>query len=95
MTYADRRWSDGNLYRRLGFRFVRNSPPNYWYFRNGTNLLESRVKYQKHTLEARLDRFDQKKTEVQNMKDNGYSRIFDCGNMVFEKAYKQDAVAGE
>lgn len=95
MTYADRRWSDGNLYRRLGFSFVRNSPPNYWYFRSGTNLLESRVKYQKHMLKVRLKQFDSAKTEIQNMKDNGYSRVFDCGNMVFEKAYERDAADGE
>jgi len=34
VSYADRRWSTGNLYKALGFSFVRNSPPNYWYVNN-------------------------------------------------------------
>lgn len=34
-----------------------------------------------------LSHFDADKTEVQNMHDNGYHRIFDCGNLVFEKTY--------
>ena len=32
-----------------------------------------------------LENFDPAKSEVENMKANGYHRIFDCGNMVFEK----------
>ena len=28
--------------------------------------------------------FDPAKTEVQNMNDNGYFRVFDCGNAVFD-----------
>ena len=34
-----------------------------------------------------LENFDPGKSEVENMKANGYHRIFDCGNMVFEKTY--------
>ena len=34
-----------------------------------------------------LENFDPGKSEVENMKANGYRRIFDCGNMVFEKTY--------
>ena len=33
-----------------------------------------------------LENFDPGKSEVENMKANGYRRIFDCGNIVFEKA---------
>ena len=94
VTYADRRWSTGNLYRVLGFRFIRNSPPNYWYFKNPSLRLESRVKYQKHRLKDLLPNFDESKTEVENMKANGYSRIFDCGNMVFVKEYGDKGVQG-
>ena len=88
VSYADRRWSTGNLYKALGFRFVRNSLPNYWYFKNPSLRLESRIKYQKHRLKGLLPKFDENKTEVENMKANGYSRIFDCGNMVFVKEYR-------
>ena len=90
VTYADRRWSDGNLYRKLGFAFVRNSPPNYWYFKERSEVLLSRVQFQKHKLARLLDTFDPSKSEKDNMSVNGYYRIFDCGNMVFEKEYPEN-----
>mgnify|MGYP000079248993 CR=1 FL=1 len=31
ISYADRRWSTGNLYDVLGFKFSHNSNPNYFY----------------------------------------------------------------
>ena len=84
VSYADRRWSKGNLYEKLGFKLNSISSPNYWYF-NDDRILESRVKYQKHKLKNMLPIFDESKSEVENMKDNGYNRIFDCGNLVYVK----------
>jgi hypothetical protein len=87
VSYADRRWSRGNLYSALGFTFSHNSSPNYWYFKKSNQMLESRIKYQKHKLKNILEIFDNELTEYENMKNNGYNRIYDCGNMVFEKIY--------
>lgn len=87
VSYADRRWSQGKLYTTLGFTIDHISKPDYWYFKD-RYVLESRLKYQKHKLEKILQIFDKDKTEFENMKDNGYHRIFDCGNLVFEKVYK-------
>lgn len=85
-TYADVRWSEGNLYTMLGFRFIHRSNPNYFYFKGNLDL-KSRIQFQKHKLPETLDSFDINKTEWENMKDNGWNRIWDCGNMVFEKLY--------
>ena len=87
VSYADRRWSRGKLYESLGFDFVRNSPPNYWYARRNSFELESRIKYQKHKLAEILEKFDPAKTETQNMLENGYIMIYDCGNKVYAKKY--------
>ena len=87
ISYADRRWSQGKLYKALGFQLDHISKPDYWYFKNG--ILESRIKYQKHKLKNLLEKFDENKTEVENMLDNGYYRIFDCGNLVFVKEYNK------
>lgn len=84
VTYADLRWSTGNLYRTIGFTFKNQSLPNYFYFK-GTTELYSRMKFQKHKLYKILPSFDPTKTEWENMKSNGYNRIWDCGNLVFEK----------
>lgn len=87
ISYADCRWSTGKLYNALGFRLDHISPPNYWYFKSDTHILESCIKYQKHKLKGVLKDFDETKTEVENMKMNGFHRIFDCGNLVFMKEY--------
>lgn len=86
VTYADRRWSIGSLYFKLGFSFARNSQPAYWYVKNGVRY--SRIVFQKHRLKnINGFMFDQGKSEIKNMLDNGYSMIYDCGNLVFEKIY--------
>jgi len=87
VSYADRRYSNGNLYKQLGFEFSHFSNPNYWYCNNSSYNLYSRIKFQKHKLHNLLENFDVNKSEVKNMTDNHYRRIFDCGNMIFYKKY--------
>jgi hypothetical protein len=84
VTYADRRYSNGKLYENLGFITVGVSSPNYFYFKKGTILLMSRIQFQKHKLKNMLKIFDSNMTEWENMQNNGYDRIWDCGNYVFE-----------
>ena len=85
ISYADRRWSQGKLYKALGFNLDHSSAPNYWYFK--ANKLYSRIQFQKFKLKNILQNFDPKFTEIQNMKNNGFSQIYDCGNLVFVKNY--------
>ena len=82
ISYANLRFSNGNIYKKLGFNCIGTSKPNYFYFKNG--VLESRNKFQKHKLKGILETFDEQKTEEENMFDNGYLKIFDCGNLIFE-----------
>ena len=92
LSYADRRWSMGKMYETLGFEAKSKSKPNYWYFKlssNGQGLI-NRVSCQKHRLKSFLRQFDPKLSECENMRLNGYDRIFDCGNFVFVKKYEKD-----
>ncbi len=82
ITYADRRYSNGGLYKNNGFILSHISTPNYFYTKNYT-FLESRNKYQKHKLKDLLENFDNELTEWENMQLNGYDRIWDCGNYVY------------
>ena len=82
LSYADRCWSKGKLYENLGFDLIKTSPPNYWVTKNYLHR-EHRIKYQKHKLSKILDSFDQELTEWENLKANGYDRIWDCGNLVY------------
>lgn len=77
ITYADRRWSDGNLYKQLGMTYIGVSAPSYYYVKNGVRF--NRVQFQKHKLSLTLENFDASKSERANMLDNGYTQIYDCG----------------
>jgi hypothetical protein len=86
-TYANLRLSDGELYEKMGFAFVNQSEPNYWYFKSQSPSkleLKHRSGFQKHRLPSILENFDSSKTEWENMKEHGYYKIYDCGNLVFE-----------
>jgi len=82
MTFADRRYSQGNLYKQLGFLFIKNTIPNYWYFKPHEYMLQHRFKFRKDVLIK--EGFDPTKTEHQIMAERGYSRIYDSGSMKFE-----------
>lgn len=82
ISYADRRYSMGNLYEKLGFVKSGISKPNYVWTKRGNAL--TRYQCQKHRLAKVLgDGFDATKTEVENMEHNGWIRVFDCGNIVY------------
>jgi hypothetical protein len=85
VSYADRRYSDGNLYEQLGFVQVGVSNPNYWYVKGVEKL--TRYACQKHKLKDVLgDGFDPNLSEFENMSLNGWTRVHDCGNIVFVKS---------
>jgi len=82
ICYVDRRYhssTDNNIYKNLGFKYATNTSPNYQYVK-GSNLY-TRKQYQKHKLKHRLNNFDTNLSEAQNMFNNGYRRLWDCGNI--------------
>jgi hypothetical protein len=81
ISYANRRWSNGNLYEKLGFSLDHLTAPGYYYTKGGTIL--HRHSFMKHKLEHMLKEFDPNLSEYQNMYNNGYKRIWDCGQMVY------------
>ena len=90
ISYANRRWSNGNVYEKLGFKYTGETQQNYFYFktRDGSRYpldykLHSRIEFQKHKLKDILKNFDSEKTELENMYLNGYRTIYDCGNLVY------------
>lgn len=84
ISYCDSRWNEGNVYKAIGFKHTHTSQPNYKYFkRHDVSALYSRQKFQKHKLKDVLDVFDASHTESANMLNNGYDRIWDCGNTVW------------
>jgi hypothetical protein len=80
VSYSDRRYFDGKLYVNLGFRFIANTRPSYFYIIDNYQTLQNRISWQKHLLHKNLNNFDPNLTEWENMKNNGFDRIWDCGN---------------
>lgn len=88
VSYADKRWGVGKVYGILGFQKTHESAPNYWYFKtNRVNRKWHRYMFAKHKLNYQLKTFDPNLTEWENMRNNEYDRIWDCGNAVFKKIY--------
>ena len=69
LSYSDIAKTKGNLYETLGFKLDHISDPNYIWWKKDTDF---KTRYQ-----------CQMKNEVQIMHDNGYYRIYDCGNKVW------------
>lgn len=79
-SYADRRWSEGNLYHKLGFTLVSNLTkiiPNYWYI--DCNKL---IRIHRYAL-RKTKNDDPILTEKMSRIIQGYERIYDCGNLKF------------
>jgi len=79
-TYADRSWSTGDLYKKLGFEYKGKTQLNYYYVIDG--IRHHRFNYRKDKLIK--EGFDKNKTEHEIMIDRGIYRIYDSGNLKFE-----------
>ena len=75
-TYSDNLISDGNLYKKLGFTYIHESKPGYWYVING--IREHRFNWRKQKL-VKMG-YDKEKTENEIMMELGFLRIYNGGN---------------
>ena len=83
ISYADKRYSNGDLYKTLGFERIHETKPNYYYIKDYN-------KY--HRFNFRKDKLKklgwlkegEDKTEHEIMLERGYYRIYDCGNIKYE-----------
>ena len=81
ISYADRRWSQGDLYEKLNFINTHNSRPNYHYIIN--NKRKHRFSFRKSILVNQG--YNKDLTEHQIMLERKIYRIYDCGTMVYKK----------
>jgi len=75
ISYADRIWSEGNLYYKLGFKLISETNPDYKYIIENKRIHKSNFK--KTKLNTQL-------TESLEMKNRGINKIYDCGKLKFE-----------
>lgn len=82
ISYCDIRYFNGTVYEKLGFEYSHNTDPNYYYV-DSYGIMHSRNQCQKHKLKNKLKYYDESLSEYENMINNGYYRIWDCGNKVY------------
>jgi len=84
VSYCDISHFSGDLYKNLGFTEEGYSSPSYSYFHiSNVNKIFSRQQFQKHKLEKLLMNYDADLTEKQNAEENGFYRLYNCGNLKF------------
>lgn len=74
LSFADSRWSKGDLYTKLGFESRGHTPPNYWYVNARELKRIHRFSMRKNSND------DQNLTEYENRLNQGFLRIWDCGS---------------
>lgn len=81
-SYADKRWSKGNLYEKIGFELSHESKPSYFYIKKLKRL--HRREFQKHILVSKYD--CPKNVAARYFTKNvlGMNRIYDCGTYVYK-----------
>lgn len=79
-SFADLRWSQGELYNTLGFDLEYQTEPNYYYTKGIDR--ENRFKYRKSELVRKG--LDANKTERQLMSEQGFYRIYDTGSLKYK-----------
>lgn len=85
VSYADRRYFTGKSYESANFKFSHTTKPSYFYVKNKMKRY-NRYNFQKHKLKDKLKSFDVNKTEKENMFENGYNQLYDCGTNCYIKA---------
>lgn len=90
-TFADIRWSGidpiNTVYMKNGFDLVGITPPNYWYIKTDKYLNRyHRFNFRKDVLVKKG--YNEKLTEWEIMKNEGYDRIWDCGSLKFVMIFK-------
>lgn len=85
ITYADLRWSVGDIYLKNNFTLDHISQPNYFYFNRNTKKRFHRYSFRKQILKDKFPEiYSDDKTEFEIMNETKiYKRIYDCGNIIF------------
>lgn len=74
-SYADRRWSSGNLYEQLGFILDKITKPNYWYIKGMERI---------HRFKLRKRPDEPKDIPESFLRlSEGYIKLFDCGSFKY------------
>jgi len=81
ISYCDLMIFSGEMYRESGFTQLEDTKPGFFYFKGAD--VASRESMQKHKLKDRLKDYDDTLTADQNLLNNGWDKVWNCGNSVW------------
>jgi len=81
ISYSDIRWNTENVYNILGMKYVKTTTPNYWWCKNHKRYNRFKSTSMKH--------YKKNRTEREIMLLEGFTQIYDCGNLLFEHTIEQ------
>ena len=88
ISYADRRYSVGNLYEKLGFSKYNESEPSYFYVIDGER--HYRFTYRKDVLISKYG-CTEEETEHGFCLKNKWYRVYDCGCLCYDMIFNKEA----
>lgn len=77
VSFADLRWSTGLLYEQTGWVLDKTLPVDYYWCKNGKRY--HKFGFRHRHLSSKLSVYDPTKPENVNCKNNGYTKIYNCG----------------
>lgn len=93
ITYADCRWSMGDVYEKNGFIYDKCTVPNYWYISPRFIHRIHRYNFRKQLLKSKFpDFYDDSLSEMKIMSLAGYQKIWDCGHLKYIKNYNNKII---
>jgi hypothetical protein len=82
ISFANRRFSLGGVYKQMGLTLDGTTPPGYFYYHPKTKKILNRIACQKHKLKN-MNHYSKALSEYEIMSLNGYVRVWDAGNYRF------------
>lgn len=86
VTYSEVRLFTSKVYEKNGFTLSHITSPSYFYTLHG-KFYGHRQRFQKSMIKKKFNNYNDNLTEYENMLNNGFDRVWDCGVRVFVKEY--------
>lgn len=83
ITFADLRWSNGNLYNKTGFKIDKIIPPDYFWIKGNNRFHKFNFRHSR--MKKKLNNYNSDLSETDNMHNHGFLKIYDAGKIKFIK----------
>ena len=80
ISYHDKRWTIPSYFKECNFSILRDNPPSFYYVKG--NKRYKKESFRKDNIKTKLKIYNEKLSLNENITNDGYFRIWDCGKSV-------------